>query len=230
MSLAVGATDVADVSVSLRPGIRVTGMLQFNGAAERPAPDRYNSIGIILEPADPRPGVPNARGRAESNGQFATMGVPPGRYFIRVAGSFSGWSFHSAQAGGRDASVTPIELDSNDLGGVILTFTDRPSELSGQVTADGQVEASTVLVFPAEQSAWVGYGTSSRRFSNTRVDAQGKFKVTNLPAGDYLAVAIPDKMANDWQNPKFLESLVAEATRVRIRDGEQATASLKVAR
>jgi hypothetical protein len=62
------------------------------------------------------------------------------------------------------------------------------------------------------------------------VDAQGKFKVTNLPAGDYLAVAIPDKMANDWQNPRFLESLVAEATRVRIRDGEQATASLKVAR
>jgi hypothetical protein len=230
MSLAVGARDVADVSVSLRPGIRVAGMLQFNGAAERPAPDRYNSIGIILEPADPRPGVPNARGRAESNGQFRTMGVPPGRYFIRVAGSFPGWSFHSAQAGGRDASVTPIELDSSDLSGVTLTFTDRPSELSGQVTADGQMETATVLVFPAEQSAWVGYGTSSRRFSNARVDAQGKFKVTNLPAGDYLAVAIPDKMANDWQNPKFLESLVVEATRVRIRDGEQATASLKVAR
>ena len=37
-------------------------------------------------------------------------------------------------------------------------------------------------------------------------------------------------MANDWQNPKFLETLVSEATRVRIRDGEKATASLKVTR
>jgi hypothetical protein len=76
----------------------------------------------------------------------------------------------------------------------------------------------------------VGYGTSSRRFVNSRADKAGAFKVTNLPAGEYLVVAIPDKMANDWQNPKFLEDLVSDATRVRIRDGDKAVASLKVAR
>jgi hypothetical protein len=102
--------------------------------------------------------------------------------------------------------------------------------LSGQVTSEGALEAATVLVFPAEPSAWVGYGNSSRRFASTRVDKQGNFKVTNLPAGDYLAIAIPDKMANDWQNPKFLESLVAEAARVHVRDNEKVTTSLKVAR
>ena len=230
MTLSVGARDVTDVSVGLRPGMKVTGMVQFNGAAERPTPDRMGSIAVTLEPADVRPGVSNARGRIEPSGQFSTVGVPPGRYFIRVGGAYQGWTFHSAQAGGRDASVVAVDLDSSDLGGVILSFTDRPSELSGQVQVDGPAEATTVLVFPAEQAAWTGYGTSSRRFFNTRADKAGAFKVTNLPAGEYMAVAIPDKMANDWQNPKFLEGLVGEATRIRIRDGDKAVASLKVAR
>lgn len=230
MTVTVGAKDLADIPLSLRPGIRVTGMVQFNGGAERPAADRLNSIGIMLEPADPQPGVSGGRGRIETTGVFATMGVPPGRYFVRVNGSYPGWSLHSVQVGGRDASVVAIDLESSDLSGAMVVFTDRPSELSGQVQSDGPLDAATVLVFPAESSAWVGYGTASRRFANARADKQGNFRVTNLPAGDYLAVAIPDKMANDWQNPKFLESLVADATRVHIGDGDKATASLKVAR
>jgi hypothetical protein len=87
-----------------------------------------------------------------------------------------------------------------------------------------------VLVFPSESSAWAGYGNSSRRFATARVDKQGNYSITRLPAGEYLAIALPDKLANDWQNPKFLESLVAGAEHVRIRDNEKASANLRVAR
>jgi hypothetical protein len=52
----------------------------------------------------------------------------------------------------------------------------------------------------------------------------------NLPAGEYFAVAIPDRLATDWQNPRFLESLAPEATRVRVRDGERVTQMLKVSK
>jgi hypothetical protein len=230
MPVAVGNTDVTDVAVNMRAGIRMTGSIQFNGTAERPAPDRLGNVALILEPADPKPGVSNATGRVEASGQFATTGVPPGRYFVRMKAALPGWTLQSIMVNGRDASVVPVELESADVGGVTLNFTDRPSELSGQVSYDGPLESATVLVFPAESSAWTGYGTISRRFSLTRVDRQGNFRVTSLPAGDYLAIAIPDKMANDWQNPKFLETLVADATRVRVRDNEKVTAGLKVAR
>jgi len=113
---------------------------------------------------------------------------------------------------------------------VMITFTDRPTEISGQVSGNGALDAMTVLVFPAEQTAWVGYGNSSRRFASVRADKAGNFKVSNLPAGEYLAVAIPDRLANDWLNPKFLESLMPEASRVRIRDGDKQTVSLRVTR
>jgi hypothetical protein len=231
MSVSVGTRDVSELTVGLRPGIKVSGMVQFSGTAERPQSDRLPTIGINLEPADVRPGLQGGRGRIEPSGQFATVGVPPGRYFVRVAGAPQGWSFHSAMVGGRDASVVPIDLEGNDLGGIMLTFTDRPSELSGEVSAEGATpDFASVLVFPTDTTAWTGYGSSSRRFATTRVGKDGKYRLTNLPAGDYYVVAIPDREATDWQNPKRLESLSTEAARVRVRDGDHVTQMLKVSK
>jgi hypothetical protein len=230
MSVNVGNKDLNDLAVGLRPGIKMAGMVRFDGGAEKPPSDQFGSIGVTLEPADARPGVSNVRGRVDANGSFATMGVPPGRYFLRVNGGFQNWSFQAALVGGRDASVVPIDFESGDLNGVTIVFTDRATELSGQVTGDGALDSMSVLVFPSESAAWVGYGNSSRRFATTRVDKDGNYKVANLPAGQYLAVALPDKMMNDWQNPKFLEALVPQAARVTVRDNEKATAGLRVAR
>jgi hypothetical protein len=230
MTIAVGDKNIEDLNVGLRTGVKMTGVVQFNGTAARPDANQLSTgIGVTLEPADQHQGVSPAMGRVEPSGQFATVGVPPGRYFVRVRAGLQGWTLQSVMVSGRDASVVPVEVDA-DLGGVQLVFTDHPSELSGQVTSEGSVQGATVLVFPAEPTAWVGYGSQSRRFSNTRPDGQGNFKIMSLPAGDYYAIAIPDKMANDWQDPKFLESLTGDATRVRIRDNDRVTASLKVAR
>src|SRR5689334_743969 len=125
--------------------------------------------------------------------------------------------------GGRDASVVPIDLESNDVGGVMLTFTDKPSVFSGEVTGDSALESNTVLVFPTDTSAWVGYGSSSRRFNSTRVGKDGKFRINNLPAGEYFAIAVPDRNATDWQNPRVLETLAQSATRVRVHDADTVT-------
>ena len=231
MNVSVGTKDLSDLTIGLRPGLKVNGMVQFNGTAERPANDRLPSIALNLEPADSRPGVSGGRGRVDPSGAFTTVGVSPGKYFIRVLNAPQGWTFHSATVNGRDASLVPIDIDSNDVSGVILAFTDKPSEFAGDVSVDsGTPETATVLVFPSDQTAWVGYGSSSRRFASTRVAKDGKFRVTNLPAGEYFAIAIPDRLASDWQNPRFLETLTQEATRVRVRDGERVTQILKVSK
>lgn len=230
MVLSVGKEDLTDLNVGLRPGVKVSGMVQFDGGTARPTSDQLQSLGVRLEPAESRAGVTPGRGRVEATGQFTTVGVPPGRYFLRVGGAPQGWTFRAATVEGRDMSDTPVELDG-DLSGVILSFTDRPTELSGTVTVEaGGAEAATVLVFPADRTQWVGYGSASRRMQSTRASKNGNYKFTNLPPGDYLAIAIPDKMASDWQNPRFLESIANDATRVRIGDFEKAVQNLKVAR
>jgi protocatechuate 3,4-dioxygenase beta subunit len=228
MPLAVAGRDIPEVPVTLRAGARVSGMVQLNGSAERPTGDQFGMVGIQLEPADVRPGVNNTRGRIDQTGQIQTMGVPPGKYFIRVLGSYPNWSLQSFTVNGRDATVVPIDIGANDVSGAVLTFTDRPTKLVGQVTLETGLSGVAVLVFPVDQSAWIGYGSSTRRMANTRADKDGRFEVSNLPAGDYFAIAIPDKSANDWQNPKFLESLVPDAARIRIQDAGTATVTLKV--
>ena len=231
MNVAVGATDVADLSVMLRPGLKVTGSVQFDGTTPRPPNDQLPALAVQLELADVRPGnAANARGRIETSGSFATMGVPPGRYFVRVQGAPQGWTFRGATLGGRDVTDVPLEIDS-DISGVVLTFTDRQTQLSGTVTAEnGSPDAATVITFPTDASAWVGYGSASRRLRTARVDKNGNYNVGALPAGEYFVVAIPERIAADWQNPKFLEGLTGDATRVRIAEGDKRTVSVKVAR
>jgi len=228
MNVGVGNKDLEGVAVSLRTGVKMSGTVQFTGSAQKPDPAMMSSMAVILEPADPKPGVTQAMGRVDQNGQFSTVGVPPGRYFVRMKAAMPGWTFQSAMAGGRDASVVAVDFESNDLTGVTLNFTDQPSELSGQVQGDGVLEGTAVIVFPADSTAWTGYGTTSRRLLQTRADKQGNFKLQALPAGDYLAVAMPDKMANDWSNPKALEAFAAAATRVHVSDNQKANVSLRV--
>jgi hypothetical protein len=233
-TIAVGASDINDIVVSLRVGLKVTGQVQFEGTAERPAADRLGGMAVMLEPAAPRggAGASPVRGRIEASGLFQTMGVPPGKYFLRVIGAPPGWTFRGAMLGGQDVSETPLEIESGDVTGVMLAFTDRPNKLSGQVsdTSGGKDAGATVIVFPADSGAWVGYASGTRRLRNVRVDKNGAYTAENLPAGDYLAAAIPDRLAGDWQNPKFLAALAASATRVRIGPGENVTQNLQVVR
>lgn len=231
MTLAVGTGDMSDVSITLRPGLKVTGSVQFDGTTPRPPNDQLPNISVALELADVRPGnATNARGRIEPSGAFATMGVPPGRYFVRVGGAPQGWTFRGATLGGRDVTDAPLDIDG-DVSGVVLTFTDRQTQLSGTVTAEnGSPDASTVIAFPTDPAAWVGYGAASRKLRTARVDKNGNYNVGSLPAGEYFVVAIPERMAADWQNPKFLEGLTGDATRVRLADGDKRTLSVKVAR
>jgi hypothetical protein len=231
MTVPVATSDITDLTVPLRPGLRVTGSVQFDGAAARPAAEQLPAIAVMLESADVRPGpTSTVRGRIEPSGTFATMGVPPGRYFVRVAGAPQGWTFRGATLGGRDLTDTAFEIDG-DVTGVMLSFTDRESQLSGTVTAEsGPPDAATVIAFPTDSTAWVGYGTASRRLRTARVDKAGNYSIMNLPAGEYYVVAIPEKVAADWQNPKFLEGLTSDASRVRLADGEKRTQNVKVAR
>ena len=43
-SVSVGTNDVTDLTISLRPGLRVTGTVQFDGAAARPRPEDLPNI------------------------------------------------------------------------------------------------------------------------------------------------------------------------------------------
>jgi len=233
-TVSVGNQDVAGLSINLRAGARVNGLVDFSGGAQRPAADRLSAISVTLEPADAKTSAmtSSVRGRVDANGSFSTMGVPPGKYFLRAANAPQGWTFRGATAGGRDVTDTPLEIESNDVGGVTLTFADQIAELKGTVApASGAGDpAASVIIFPAEREGWVNYGSNPRRLRSVRADTKGAYTISNIPAGRYYVAAVNERMASDWQDPKFLEALANDATQIQVSDGQKLTQSLKVVR
>lgn len=226
----VGTRALVDLTISLREGLTVSGQVAFQGAAVQPTVEARSAISIILEPADGRTaGVAmNARGRIDANGSFMTMGVPAGKYILRVAGVPQAWTLRSALFAGRDITETAVDLKDEDAAGVFLTFTDRPSELSGtarDASGNGDATAS-VLVFPVDPAGWIDTGSQPRRLRQTRTGRDGSFKLGALPPGEYHVVAIADTAPRGWQDPQYLEAVSRSATQVRIGEGDTRTVTL----
>ena len=227
MPIAVDATPVAGVALNLREGYTVSGRIEFQGAADRPTPDQMTRIVVVAEPVDGQRMRAMPDGRVTADGRFETAGMLPGRYVLRAMNAGRAWTLHSVTLGGVDVSDTPLDVQ-RDSQGVVVIFTDQPSNLRG-VVRDGQGqtdEAAAVLVFPADSRHWVDYGVNPRRMRLARTGDDGDYAFSGLPAGDYFLLAIPEEYSGEWQDPRFLEQAAITASRFTVTDGGQHTQDL----
>jgi len=230
-TVVVGDADVTGLMVPLRAGPRIRGRVEFDGSIERPEAAAIANVRVTLDPADGSK-LPEklgfVTGRIDETGQFSTFGVPPGKYFVRAAG-LSDWFFKGAIYEGRDLADTPIDLSADDVSGVVLTFTDRPSSIAGTVTSGSTVDGSAVvLVFPTDSRQWTPTGTAPRRIRTARATADGSYLFPTLPDGDYYVVAVHEP-PDEWADPASLENLARIAERVHLAEGERKTQDLRTA-
>jgi hypothetical protein len=232
--LGVGAEDLANVIVPLRAGPRMTGRVEFDGTAPKPDGASIANLRITLDPADGSRAdreLSFRTGHPDESGQFATFGVPSGRYVVNVAGiSFPGWVFKEARYQGRDLTDVPIDMGSADIGGVVLTFTDRPASLGGLVRGGGAADGEAVVfVYPVDASAWSDSGARPRRMRMARVGTDGAYSISSLAPGEYYVVAAREDNLGEWQDPSVLRSLTRVAQQIRLVDGEQKSQDLTTA-
>ena len=221
----VGDREVSGVTVTLQQGTRLSGRLEFDGAAERPAEDRLRLASVQFERADARTAsftqFTLQRAVVEADGRFKTYQLPPGKYVIRSAG-LPGWTLRSAVVNGKDAVDAPFVLTDDEVSNIVVTFTDKVTELSGSVrNIKGPDPTGTVLLFPADSSLWIDHGPAPRRFRTARTGPDSSFRFATVAAGDYLLVAIPGGTPTDWQDPRYLQKLAAVATRLTVTEGEK---------
>jgi hypothetical protein len=236
--VSVTGSDVTGLNVTLRTGIRLSGRVQFVGSKPQPTPAQLAEMSINVQAAGGRTQAAltinggtfySTRGSVDANGQFRTYQFPPGRFVIRATSPAPGWVFAGAMFRGRDVADAPIEVAGEDLTDIVITFTDKPSELSGSVHGAQGVDAvATVLVFPADPANWTDYGPAARRLKLVRPSSDGSYK-TALPAGDYLVTAIHSPVPSTWTDPEFLKQLAATATRVTMADGANKVQDLRSA-
>ena len=185
--------------------------------------------------------VAESRVGVAADGTFSATGIAPGLYrFLAQPGflgnlspsavaSAGGWVVKSAMVGGRDIADAVLEVKAGeDVSGVVVTFTDQPTELSGRVYDQaGRVTADfPIVIVSTDRTTWV---SDSRRVQVVRPATDGRFVATGLPAGEYYLAAVTAIEPDQLVDPSFLEQLAAVAIRLAIADGEKKTQDVKLA-
>jgi hypothetical protein len=213
-----------DITINLRPGSTVAGRVVLEGTTAPVPPQRFQTpLSVAFEPLWPLAFGSRLATRVTATWEFITQGLPPGRYVPKLPNNFSipGWYFASATRDGKDLITSPLVLDGAAVSGIVITFTDRRTEMSGLVTdpAGKPDSTATVIVFPAEYEQWIQNGLSAIAARTAGVSHMGTYAMTDLRPGDYLAVAVTGELADDWQEAAFVRSLAQRATRVTLSAG-----------
>jgi hypothetical protein len=229
----VAGADVTGVSIVLREGMRVSGRLEYDGAAAKPTPQQLQGMRAVLTPADGRPQTPMNLPTVppvDRDGLFKTGQYPSGSYAINVVGVPAPWTPRSATVAGRDVFRQTLDLRDADVTDLVITYTDKQTQMTGVVRGDsGAAPMGTpVLLFPQDYRTWIANGMSGRLTRDVRTTtAAGAYSMRGLLPGDYLVAAF-DAGASDNQDQAFFEALARVATHISIVEGESKSQDLKV--
>jgi uncharacterized protein (DUF2141 family) len=234
-SVSVDGRDVFGTSLTLEPGVTVTGHVVFDGAS--PPAAAAAGVSVRLTPAHSDQGAADVRSAvATAEHTFTLAGVVPGEYLLSAsliarAGTVVGWTFRSASVGGHDVTDVPIMIAAGTaVDNAAVSFTDRPTEISGVFEDAGGRPAPEyfIVAFPVNRALWTA---GSRRIQQVRPATDGKFTIRGLPAGDYALAATTDVRPDDLLDPAFFgQLLTARPIRISLKDGAKVTQNIRVAR
>jgi hypothetical protein len=223
--VSVNGDNVSGVTVTLQPGMTISGRIALEAAGINPvdAPD-LSRARLLLESAATTGGVKmgGAFPTIDASGHFTLTGVVPGRY--RLSASLSSpqatWTAKSAMLKGHDVLDVPFDVAPNeDISNATVTFTNLTQEVSGHLRdASGRPATDfTIVLFPTDRAVWA----SARRVRTARPGTDGQFVITDVPAGDYRLAAVVDVAPGEASDPSFLEEVSATSIAVTLHEGEK---------
>jgi hypothetical protein len=180
---------VSGINLVLRRSLSMTGHLSADYREPRVADMSENQIlvtavagGISGGGATARP-LP-IRAPVSPIGDFKVEGLIPGHYRVSILPGLATLSLRSVSVGGRTVPDQVVVLGRDDITDVQLLASDRDAELRGTFPSfDAGSDPSHVLLMaidPALRSA------PARLVFVTRPDESGRFRLRNIPPGDYL--------------------------------------------
>jgi protocatechuate 3,4-dioxygenase beta subunit len=221
----VGDSDLTDLTIDVRPALRVEGRLEFRGwSGPQPLPPTFGITSVMLEAASGAPEGVAVRADRQTL-EFATV-APGGRYVVRAAES-GGWVAHAITIDGKEVTDRAFDLQS-DAGSIVISYTDRPSRVTGTVRdAAGHASATAiVLAFPVDRQRWTDHGRSPRLLRSVFTTESGVYTFDHLPPGGYYAIAIEDPGSDDWRDAQTLATLANRAMKLTVVAGEPRTLDL----
>jgi hypothetical protein len=230
-NVSVNGVDVTGVNLVVVAGARVTGTIVADGGGPLPFPARGVRLSTAYPPGVVVPFRIRSAGGAtiREDWSFELKGLDGPRTF-RVTGLPAGWMVKSARLDGRDITDSGMDFrGTEDVSGIQVVLTNRITTVAGSVTNDNgePLKEYSLVVFADDPSKW---SPQSRYIAATRPDQNGQFKIEQLPAGNYLAIALDYLEEGDSSDPDFLGRVRDSATKFGLADGETKSLSMKLAK
>jgi len=244
--LNVAGREISDLTLVLRPSLVITGKVLFD-ATTMEVPKDLSTVKLSISSMDngAMGGLGALMGTmlgggvsVTADGAFTAKGLSPGRYRLLTPAEVmrslqpmpmtvdEGWTLKSVTVAGRDVADAGIDL-KQDLSGVVVAFTDHPTEISGTVYDQaGRITPDfPIVVFSTDRTAWV---TGSRRVRQGRPASDGRYRIVGLPAGEYFVCAVTAVEQNELNDAAFLTQLAASSFKITLRDGQKLAQDLKL--
>ncbi|HJZ71447.1 MAG TPA: carboxypeptidase-like regulatory domain-containing protein [Vicinamibacterales bacterium] len=231
----VSRADVSDVVLAMSAGSTISGRIVFEDADAPSTTDAFELAPVASDPDSVSLGSdPVARADVREDWTFEMRGIAGPRR-LQVVHAPDGWMVKSILASGLDVTDRPLAFGTPDqsLTDVIVLMTSRVTDLSGAVTDDSGAayDDSAIVTFACDRE--LRYA-GSRFVSWVDASRDATFAMRGLAPTDYYVAAVDKRryadVRGEVENPEFLESLVAGATRVTLGEGQRVSLTLKMLR
>jgi hypothetical protein len=219
----INGADLNGLVVTTAPAATFTAQIAFDEGAP-PADLRPSALQFVAE----FDGAALSLGQLFVNDDWTvTVREVAGTGMLRLGPtSVSGWFLKAVTIAGKDVTDTPVLFNGNQsYEDARVVLTRKHTEVSGSVIDPSRRQATdyAAVVFAEDRARWTA---RSRFIAVGRPDQQGQFKVTGLPPGRYLAVAVEALASGQERDPELLERLAAAATSLTLAEGESRTLTL----
>jgi hypothetical protein len=161
------------------------------------------------------------------DGTFEWKNVPPGRYYVELAGdpgASADWFVKSMGAGGREATDSGFSVGGG-VAAVELVASANGAVVDG-VTAEAKGEPLANVTVVAVPEARLRARTD--RYRKTVSDQSGHFTLHGLPPGEYTVFAWESVDGEAYYNPEFLKSYEGQGKVLRVSEGERKSLQVTV--
>jgi hypothetical protein len=227
--IAVGARDVEDVSVVVRPGVELRGRVTIRDAEPSDLREVEN-LTVLLEPRQAMPGLLLPSGgplpRTDAGGEFVFPNLYDGRYQIRLSRIPAGFHLADIRQGARTAyGDATIEVGAAAPEPVEIVLARGVARIDGRVTdgAGTPVAGAEVVLVPEPPLS-----ENFMLFANATSREDGRFSAARLAPGRYRAYAFSFDPATAQMNAAWLLAYVRFGVPVAVEPSSTSSVELRL--
>ena len=229
-TLNIDGRSASAVDMTLLPGARLEGLIEWDGRTPRPAQTALAETRVRAPMADGSMFGDALTGAITADDRFVIRGAMAGSHMLRLDNLPAPWALKAVYYQGQDVTDIPLGFSTGqDVKSLRLVLTDRSTTLEGKILSSeaDDYESYRVVAFPVNELYW---RPASRHIRLARPDREGRFAINGLPPSVYYLTAVRDIDESDLGDTAVLDRISGGATTVRINEGERKLQDLRIRR